>query len=319
MELFYTYINAFKKLKRAHQGGGAPHKPILLLAILDCIIQGKIQSNKIYISPELILCFKELWFKLVKTPHRLNFALPFYHMQSESFWKLICKPGYHIELTTSNSIKSLSSLDNSLLYAELDIDLFNLMSNAITNELLRLELLKLYFNETSNITADFSLFNSIESQILNDDKLEYTSRIMELTSTLSKDEIEEEIFVRGRMFKREVPRIYNYTCSISRIKIYVNTNAQMVDACHIVPFSYSNDDTIKNGICLCPNIHRAFDRGIISINDEFKVRVSKTIEENDSPFNLSQFNGLDILLPTDSNYFPSLENLSWHIQNKFIN
>lgn len=318
MDLLFKYINVFRKLKRAYQGGGAPHKPILLLAVLDCIKQGKIQTSKIYISPELILCFKELWIKLVKTPHRLNFALPFYHMHTEPFWKLICKPGFQIELTTSKSIKSLSSLDNSLLYAELDIDLFHLMSNSLTNELLRLDLLKFYFNETSNISADFSLFNTIENQILNYDKLEYTSRIMELTSSLSNDEIEEEIFVRGRMFKREVPKIYNYTCSISRMKLLVETNAQMVDACHIIPFSFSKDDTIKNGICLSPNLHRAFDRGIISISNNYRVSVSKKIVEDKSPFNLKQFDGIEILIPTNSNYKPSIENFDWHRENKFI-
>lgn len=32
-------------------------------------------------------------------------------------------------------------------------------------------------------------------------------------------------------------------------------NAQLVDACHIVPFAISKDDTINNGISLSPNLH----------------------------------------------------------------
>ncbi|WP_201288840.1 HNH endonuclease signature motif containing protein [Polaribacter septentrionalilitoris] len=40
----------------------------------------------------------------------------------------------------------------------------------------------------------------------------------------------------------------------------------MIDACHIVPFSISNDDTIPIGISLSPNLYRAFDRGLITIN-----------------------------------------------------
>lgn len=31
------------------------------------------------------------------------------------------------------------------------------------------------------------------------------------------------------------------------------TNVSMVDACHIVPFSEGYDDTLTNGIALCPN------------------------------------------------------------------
>ncbi|WP_379661331.1 HNH endonuclease [Pseudopedobacter beijingensis] len=34
-----------------------------------------------------------------------------------------------------------------------------------------------------------------------------------------------------------------------------------IDACHIIPFSLTHDDRITNGIALCPNMHRAFDRG----------------------------------------------------------
>lgn len=33
-ELTY-YIHCFQKLKRDHKNGGAPHKPILLLSVID--------------------------------------------------------------------------------------------------------------------------------------------------------------------------------------------------------------------------------------------------------------------------------------------
>jgi predicted restriction endonuclease len=49
MDLLFKYINVLRKLKRAYQGGGDPHKPILLLAVLDCIKQGKIQTSSIMI------------------------------------------------------------------------------------------------------------------------------------------------------------------------------------------------------------------------------------------------------------------------------
>ena len=99
-----TYLLAFRRLKRAHQYGGAPHKPILLLALLEGVARGEIITNSVFITPELILYFKEYWFNLVNTPHQLNFALRFYHLRTEAFWKLICKPGYEIALTTSRSI-----------------------------------------------------------------------------------------------------------------------------------------------------------------------------------------------------------------------
>ncbi len=106
-------------------------------------------------------------------------------------------------------------------------------------------------------------------------------------SKLNDDEFEEEIFVRSGLFKKTTPKIYNYSCCISGMKVETTINAQMVDACHIVPFSISKDDTIPNGISLSPNLHKAFDRGLITINKEYIVRVSRQTPNYFVLFNLS--------------------------------
>ena len=95
-------------------------------------------------------------------------------------------------------------------------------------------------------------------------------------------------------------------------------NAQLVDACHIVPFAISKDDTINNGISLSPNLHRAFDRGLITINSDYVVRISPAIKEKDSPYSLSQFEGKQISLPKDNKFFPSIENLNWHRKERYV-
>ena len=38
-----TYIKSFTKLRRAPTNGGAPHKPILLLSVLQLAAQGGIE------------------------------------------------------------------------------------------------------------------------------------------------------------------------------------------------------------------------------------------------------------------------------------
>ena len=312
------YNLQFTKLKRAYQYGGAPHKPILLLSILEGVSRGEIISNQIEITPELIMCFKEYWSKLVITSHQMNFALPFYHMRTEPFWNLVCKPGYEVALTTSHSVKSLSALNDALLYAEIDPELFLLMNDPLTNGVLRMTLVKTYFPNEKEIKVNYGLLKNIENQILHESQAEYQSRIEALQSSLSKEEVQEELFVRGSIFKREVPKLYSYTCAISRMKIASTSNVQMVDACHIVPFSVSKDDTISNGISLSPNLHRAFDRGLISIDSNYKVIVSKKLREDNTPFALNRFNGVDILLPESPVFFPEIQNLNWHFQNTFI-
>ncbi|MCX8484376.1 MAG: HNH endonuclease, partial [Bacteroidia bacterium] len=278
------YIRLFGKLKRAYQHGGAPHKPILLLAILKSVESKVIISNRIYITPELIMNFRELWSKLVTTQHQLNFALPFFHMRTEPFWRLVNKPGNFIPLTSSHSIKSLGSLNENIQYAEIDQELWDLMLNAQTNLTLTKLLLSTYFSESSNVTLEYGELHEIEHQIMNDDQYTYKARILDIENNYNNEQGQEILYIRCGIFKREIPKIYNYTCAISKMRIATSSNAQLVDACHIVPFSVSKNDTITNGISLCPNLHRAFDRGLITIDSNYRVKVSPKLTEDDSPY-----------------------------------
>lgn len=93
-----------------------------------------------------------------------------------------------------------------------------------------------------------------------------------------------------------------------------------VDACHIIPFSVSQDDKVNNGIALCPNLHRAFDRGMISIDDNYSIIVSDHVIEDDKHFySLKRLQGQKIILPHDRQHYPSIDNISWHRANIFKN
>ncbi len=319
-EQIQKYAGQFSKLRRSATNGGAPHKPILLLSILSLIRKGEIKFNHIEISPSLVLEFKSIWSALVITQHSANFSIPFFHMKSEPFWRLVTKGGMVIPITSSNSIKSLSALKDSIAFAEIDKDLFELMEDSFSNLILEEKILESYFSETKlNFrNNEYRLINNLETQILNDDSLMYAERISELSKTLTQNEFEEEIYVRSGIFKREIPKIYDYQCAISGMRVESTTNAQLVDACHIVPFAFSKDDTITNGICLSPNLHRAFDRGLITINSDYVVRISPAIKEKESPYSLSQFDGKQINLPKDTKFFPSIENLNWHRKERYV-
>jgi putative restriction endonuclease len=320
------YIRVLKKLNRASHKtmGKAPHKPILLLSALQLIQKGDIQTNKIYITAELVIAFKSNWNRLVNTNHTPNFALPFFHLNSEPFWRLVFFNGMSNGQERIKSIGSFKSLKNNIAFAEIDRDLFNLLLNPVARAVIENTLLDNYFSLTKgNYKSDgasgkYDIERTIEDQILNDTKEEYQSLMNDNFHRLSEDEIEEERFIRGSIFKREIPKIYQNQCCISGMRIESSTNAQMIDACHIIPFSSSNDDTVSNGISLSPNLHRAYDRGLITINEDYIVRISPTIKENDSPFSISQFAGRRIILPINNKDYPSPENLIWHKKEVFL-
>lgn len=322
-ELIRKYLQDFKKLNRGYTKGmgRAPHKPILLLSVLQLIENGTLRTNRIIISADLLLKFKTIWEQLVETSHVQNFALPFFHMRSEPFWFLVPKPGKNVNLTRSKSIKSFRSLKETFAYAEMEKDLFLLLQNPLSHTIFEQFLLDNYFSNTKerySKTAVSCQESLITNEILNEPSEIYQQQIIRLRDTLEDDEFEEEVFVRSGLFKKNIPKIYNYTCCISGLRIETTENIQMVDACHIHPFSLSNDDTIPNGLALSPTIHRAFDRGLLNINTNFVVRVSPSIEESNSKFPLAQFEGKQILLPEKEKWFPSQASLSWHNKEVFL-
>lgn len=320
-ESISKYLKAFENLKRAPTPyGKAPHKPIFLLSILQAIQNKLITSNQIFVTPELICLFKLNWNKLVNTPHVCTFALPFFHLHKEKLqmWKIVPKQGYETILFSKESMKSLTELNNMIEYAKMDDELFGLMQNDQTNNIFQYFILDHFFPDTKSNYSKYSveyldLFNQIESKILTEPPLEYANEIKKLI----EEKNEEEVFLRGSLFKREIPKIYNNTCCISGMRIETSLNISMIDACHIVPFSESYDDTISNGIALCPNLHRAFDRGLIGIDGNYRVIVSDKFIESETSFSIKSFEDTQIFLPYSKNYFPSQLNFTWHRLNIF--
>lgn len=317
------YINYFRKLNRGYNKGlgSAPHKPVLLLSMIQLIQNGTITSNRIFISSEIILAFKQNWRQLVDTNHTSNFSLPFFHLRSEPFWHLITKPGMKITTTGSKSIKSFKSLKESIAFAEIDRKLFLLLQEPIKRIVLEQVLLVTYFPNTKGnyLSPTMNLEeNNIEREILNEPKDIYQGKIKKLREILSEDQYQEEIFIRGGLFKKTILKIFNHTCCISGMKIEFNSNVQMIDACHIHPFSISYDDTITNGLALSPNLHRAFDKGLLTINSNYIVRISPTVKDNNSTYSISQFEGQQINLPEKEKWFPSTASLEWHSEEVFL-
>ena len=313
------YIHCFKKLKRDHKKGGAPHKPILLLSIIELSERQEISENKILISPELVGKFKSLWAKLVNTDHHMIFALPFSHMRSEPFWRLVANPGCEKWIQAKGTMRSFSNLTTAVNYAQIDNDLYKLMQSQESREILKITLLEKYFPDYKATfqDTDRTIFDDYSDQILEEEPEEYKKRILNLKIELDENAYEEEIFVRSGAFKRQIPKIYGNSCAISGLRIDSTINISMVDACHIVPFCDSYNDTITNGISLCPNLHRAFDRGLISISNDYTVLVNKNFREpKDTPYSIRQFEGKSIHIPSNSKYAPSFDNLSIH-RDKF--
>lgn len=157
------YLKAFENMNRAVMRGiKAPHKPLLLLAILNLVKRNIIISNHIRLSDELIHEFKRLWLYYIDNldgydtimvaeglemdvprlyPFKCSIENPFYHLQHEPFWRLVKKVDASIsERKFSTSIKALRL---NYAYAEIDEELFEIMQDVSLSIRIRNKLLEI--------------------------------------------------------------------------------------------------------------------------------------------------------------------------------
>lgn len=153
------YRQCFLHLNRAFIGNQkAPHKPILLLTIADLVADGTITDNHIYLSDSLIERFKQIWKQVIddgsscsikladgltvksgnKYPFKCSIENPFYHMQREPFWRLVRSSDF-----VEKSNYGIAALRKCFLYAEIDQELFELLRENTTRDLIINEIKRL--------------------------------------------------------------------------------------------------------------------------------------------------------------------------------
>lgn len=139
-----------------------------------------------------------------------------------------------------------------------------------------------------------------------------------LAKVVSEPEFPEgrtrESLVRVRInqafFRRAVLNAYDGACCITGIQ-----SPELLCASHIVPWSVDikNRTNPSNGLCLNALHDRAFDRGLITIDADFKVCVSSKVKAAMEP-NLRRmlldFDGMSITKP--QHFVPNLQFLEHH-------
>ena len=303
------YVQKMERLRIDRAHGAAPHQPLLLLTVIELIEQGQIRENKIYLTPDLVETFLKYWTKVV-TDRKPDLALPFYHLQNRGFWHLHPNAGYEKVLSVASRISPVSRLREVVAYASLDEDLYVLLTVPHDREVLRQTLIRTYF-------ADFK--QEIESLIAEDQQIEKyrQSLLQQVDRTFSSLEslapIESENPIRTAGFRQAIMRIYDYTCTICRLRIITMDGESVTEAAHIIPFEVSGNNDVRNGISLCQLHHWTFDRGLISLNKNYEVIVSEfMIEHGPTEWLLTTLRGKTILFPEDEELYPAQEALAWH-------
>jgi putative restriction endonuclease len=151
--MLQQYLDEFASLNtNKHLGVIAPHKPVLLLSVIDLFESGQLHDGRIELTESLEKAFHRNWQRYVGNLRyfRPNIDKPYWHLRNEPFWKLITKTGDPVE--SIKSPYSVTTLRESV-YAVIDEELVFWMKNDESRELLRKELMDKYLRSTELISV----------------------------------------------------------------------------------------------------------------------------------------------------------------------
>ena len=302
------YVQKMKRLRVDRAHGVAPHKPLLLLAVIELIERGQIRDNKIPLSPDLAETFIKYWSKV--TDRKPNIALPFFHLKSDGFWHFHPNAGYEKALDVADRITAISRLREVIAYVSLDDDLFVLLTDASNREIIRQTLIYVYLldckGEIEGLIAEGKQITAYEQALINEVEQPFLSQ-----KPIAP--IPEESPIRSAGFRQAIMGLYDYTCAVCRLRIVTMEGESATDAAHIIPFRISKNDDVRNGISLCKLHHWVFDKGLISLSTTYQVLVSPLMSNRrPTEWMLTELQDKSILLPERNQLYPAQDALAWH-------
>ena len=302
------YVQKMKRLRVDRAHGVAPHKPLLLLAVIELIERGQIQENKISLSPDLAETFIKYWSKV--TDRKPNIALPFFHLKSDGFWHLHPNAGYEKALDVADRITAISRLREVITYVSLDDDLFVLLTDASNREIIRQTLIYVYLLDfkggIEGLIAEGKQITEYEQALISE--VEQPFSLQKPTAP-----IPEESPIRSTDFRQAIMGLYDYTCAVCELRIVTMDGESATDAAHIIPFRISKNDDVRNGISLCKLHHWVFDKGLISLSTTYQILVSPLMcDRRPTEWMLTELQDKSILLPEHNQLYPAQDALAWH-------
>jgi putative restriction endonuclease len=79
---------------------------------------------------------------------------------------------------------------------------------------------------------------------------------------------------REAAFAVSVKSAYANTCAMTGLRIINGGGRPEVQAAHIRPVAAGGSDSVRNGLALSGTIHWMFDRGLVSIDEDFSILVA---------------------------------------------
>jgi len=298
-----NWLERLYNLRRDKRGSHErPHKPVLLLSIIDLMDRGTITTNQVPLSKELVAAFKRYFGLVRKHDDQPTIQNPFFHLCGDKFWQLVPAPGegpVYREGATSGA-PSMAELRRRVAHGRFDNGFWRLLSEPIARHQLREALIARYFPEERV-------------------KLAAIAATSERAAATNAGELREEMPPgRDAAFRRAILEIYDFRCAAGGVRVLLDHEVSLVEAAHLIPFNVSRNDKPTNGMALCPNHHWAMDRHLIAPVPDIKKRAGvwrvndhRLDDRIEGQRDLVAIAGKAVIPPSEEKFYPALESLRW--------
>ncbi|MBB99058.1 MAG: HNH endonuclease [Rhodobacteraceae bacterium] len=119
---------------------------------------------------------------------------------------------------------------------------------------------------------------------------------------------------RKAKFRQNIRTIYDRTCAFTGLRLINGRGRPEVEAAHIIPVEKDGSDSVRNGIALSGTVHWMFDRGLLSLTDDFSILASRHLN-----YDVSHLLHKDMKarVPSAERLRPHPHCLAWHRENVF--
>ncbi len=276
--------------------GIAPHKPLMLLTVIDLIESGDIPDGWVHYDVRLVSRFRDYW-ELVRERQRNapDIPMPFHALggDKDKIWDRCTADG---QPSLAKSTTRLCCLDPQLVAC---------LQDAGFRRKAREALVTIYFQPQEQVMLcariGLSVPNSAAITALREDAAEFKA---------------SQKMGRNSRFKSDVLGGYYFTCALTGYRLDTETTS-IVQAAHIHQHAVSGNDDPRNGLALTPDAHWMFDAGLWTATpngDDYVVQVASGRFSESSPHGrlLAFFNRKHLHFHSHARLRPEPEHLLWH-------
>lgn len=288
--LVMELIDKIQTISRWRRGDQrAPHKPLMLLYALSQYKQG--HERLFQFESEVDNQVKELLVQYGPSRKAYHPEYPFWRLANEQDPFRELKNGEECIPRKSNTDPKKSELIKYNVMAGFDA------------------------NSYQNLISNPELIDKIASKLIQDN---FPDTLQEELFVRFGFEVDTSTKQRDPNFRINVLRAYNYRCAVCGFDLALDTVPVGIEAAHIKWKQYSGPCEVSNGIALCSIHHKALDKGVITFDCDFRVRVSPGTTGGTMVERLIwDYENKNIILPKYNYLYPSIDMIKWHVKEVF--